>query len=95
MFNLAESHLAREPLDISYQTEQNKAITKSTSMRVLLHFTDQAEASRMLVSARKLLQRQYSSDLPFEVQLKSLALKFLQTAMTTSLSLLTVLAGMM
>ena len=71
MFRLAESHLATEPLDISYQTEQNEAITKSTSMRVMLHFTDRAEASRMLVDTRNMLERSYRADLPLNFEVRS------------------------
>ena len=71
MFRLAESHLATEPLDISYQTKQNEAITKSTSMRVMLHFTDRAEASRMLVDTRNMLERSYRADLPLNFEVRS------------------------
>ena len=71
MFRLAESHLATEPLDISYQTKQNEAITKSTSMRVMLHFRTEGKASRMLVDTRNMLERSYRADLPLNFEVRS------------------------
>ena len=71
MLRLAESHLATEPLDISYQTEQNEAITKSTSMRVMLHFRTEGKASRMLVDTRNMLERSHRADLPLNFEVRS------------------------